>query len=133
MRLRTAAATAALAAIALAGCGGQAGDLMSIKVSGGPTGQRHMLVVSGDGRGSCDRRALESLPSDRVITAREVEREVGDLTKRAAEYPPRPGSRRYDLSTSTGVVHWSGGTPGLPKELPKAELLALQLERQLCR
>jgi hypothetical protein len=133
MRLLAGAAAASLAAIALAACGGQAGDLMSIEVSGGPTGESHTLVVSGDGRGSCDRGALESLPSDRVITARELEREVGDLARRAAEYAQRPGARRYDLSTSSGVVRWSSGTPGLPKELPKAELLALELERQLCR
>jgi hypothetical protein len=128
------AATAALAAAALlaTGCGGGAGDLMSLTVAGGPTGTRHTLVVSGDGRGSCDRGPLKALPSGRVIAAREIEREVGDLARRAAAYPPRPGARRYGLSTNAGVVRWSGGTPALPSVLPKAELLALQLERQLC-
>ena len=130
---RRAGVVAALAASALtAGCGGTAGDLLSIEVDGGPTGARHTLVVSGDGRGSCDRRSLKPLPSQRVIDARELEGDVGDLAKRAAAYPSRPGATRYVLHTDKGVVRWSDGTPGLPSELPRAQLLALQLRRELC-
>lgn len=125
---------AALAASAVAvGCGGDPGDLLSIDVAGGPAGGRHSIVVSGDGRGSCDRRALKQLPADRVLDARGIARDLGDLARRAAVYPPRSGARRYGLSTRDGVVRWSEGTPGLPEVLPRTQLLALQLERLLCR
>lgn len=124
---------AAAAAALTAGCGGTAGDLLSIHVSGGPTAEKHTVVVSGDGRGSCDRDgALKPLPSATVIDAREIERGVKKLAHRAAAYPPRSGARRFALSTTAGVVRWSEGTPGLPKDLPRAQLLALQLERRLC-
>jgi hypothetical protein len=123
----------ALGASALVvGCGGSAGDLLSIEVSGGPGGA-HTVVVSGDGRGTCDRGDLEALPSETVIDAREVEREAGEPAGEGTSYPPRRGARRYALETDDGVVRWSEGTPGLPEVLPKAQLLALQLERQLCR
>jgi hypothetical protein len=122
------------ALVLIAGCGGGAGDLMSIHITGGPAGTtQHTIVVSADGRGSCDRGSLKELPSDRVIDAREVEREAADLARRAATYQAKPGARRYDLRTNDGVVRWSEGSTGLPKILPKAQLLALQLERQLCR
>ena len=117
----------------ITGCGGGAGDLMSIDVAGGPTAEKHTIVVSADGRGSCDRGSLKELPSDRVIDAREIEREAAALARRAATYAPKPGARRYTLRTNDGVVRWSEGSPGLPKLLPTAQLLALQLERQLCR
>jgi hypothetical protein len=117
----------------LAGCGGSAGDLMSITVSGGVAGGRHTIVVSGDGRGSCDRGPLKELPSDRVIDAREIEHEVADLAKRAATYPPVPDGRSYVLKTKAGEVRWSEGRTGLPSALPRTQLLALQLERLLCR
>jgi hypothetical protein len=117
----------------ITGCGGGAGDLMSIDIAGGPTAEKNTIVVSADGRGSCDRGSLKELPSDRVIDAREIEREAADLARRAATYPTKPGARRYTLRTNDGVVRWSEGSPGLPKLLPKAQLLALQLERQLCR
>jgi hypothetical protein len=122
-----------VAAAALSGCGGEAGDLMSIEYEGGPTGIHHTVVVTGDGRGSCDRGPEKLLPSDRVIDAREIEKEVTDLARKAADYPPKPGARRYIINTDDGDVRWSEGDPGLPSVLPRAQLLALQLERLLCR
>ena len=106
---------------------------MSISFAGGPTGARHNVVVTGDGRGSCDRGAEKLLPSDRVIDAREIAKDATQLASKAADYPPKPGARRYTLSTTDGKVRWSEGSPGLPSALPRAQLLALQLERLLCR
>jgi hypothetical protein len=123
-----------LAALAVAGCGGESGDLMSFEIAGGPAGTTaHRIVVTGDGRGSCDGGGEKLLPSERVIDARVIEGDVTDLARRAAEYAPKPGGRRYTLGTDDGDVTWSEGTPGLPEVLPKAQLLALQLERLLCR
>jgi hypothetical protein len=119
--------------VVLAGCGGSAGDLLSISVSGGFAGvPRHSIVVSGDGRGSCDKGPLKQLPADRVIDAREIEHDVTDLAKRAATYPPSPDARAYVLRTKAGTVRWSEGRRGLPGVLPRAQLLALQLQRILC-
>jgi hypothetical protein len=119
-------------AVLLSGCGGGAGDLLSITVSGGIAPRRHSIVVSGDGRGSCDRGPLKELPSDRVIDAREIERDVADLAKRSAIYPPAPDARAYVLRTKAGTVRWSEAGRGLPSVLPRAQLLELQLERLLC-
>jgi hypothetical protein len=129
-----AALAVALAALAAAGCGGESGDLMSFEITGGPAGTTgHTIVVTGDGRGSCDKGDEKLLPSDRVIDARVIEADVTDLARRADEYPPKAGARRYTLSTDDGDVRWSEGSSGLPGVLPKAQLLALQLERLLCR
>jgi hypothetical protein len=122
----------ALAVLLLAGCGGGAGDLLSIGVSGGIAPRRHTIVVSGDGRGSCDRGPLKEIPSDRVIDAREIERDVADLAKRSATYPPAPDARAYVLRTKAGTVRWSEAGRGLPSVLPRAQLFELQLERLLC-
>jgi hypothetical protein len=122
----------ALAAFTLGGCGGDPGDLLSIEASGGSAGGRHIIVVSGDGRGSCDRGPLKQLPADRVIDARGIERDVGDLARRAAEYPPARGARRYVIRTKDGEVHWSERAAGIPSVLPRAQLLELQLQRLLC-
>jgi hypothetical protein len=117
----------------LGGCGGDAGDLMSITATGGFAGGMHTVVVTGDGRGSCDRGPLKLLPSGRVIEAREIEHEVADLARRAATYPPSGAdARRYTLKTKAGVVTWTEGRPGLPPALPRTQLLAVQLERLLC-
>jgi hypothetical protein len=126
-------ACACACALLLAGCGGGAGDLLSITATGGIAGGRHTVVVSGDGRGSCDRGPLKELPSDRVIDARKIERDAADLARRATTYPPLPDARSYTLHTKAGVVRWSEGTRGLPSVLPRAQLLDLELQRILCR
>lgn len=132
MRCAAAMVAAVAAPVLAAGCGGTAGDLMSVTFSAGAGGGSHTIVVSGDGRASCDRGALKALPSDRVIDAREVERDMAPYAKRAAEYPSRSGARRYTLNSKDGVVRWSEGSPGLPVVLPRAQLLALQLQRLVC-
>src|SRR4051794_35897564 len=127
-----AAIGAVLAALA-SGCGGASGDLLSISAGGGVAGGTHTVVVTGDGRGSCDRGPLEQLPADRVLDARGIERDATEFATKAADYPAaRAGARRFTLNTKDGEVHWSERTPALPSVLPRAQLLDLQLERILC-
>jgi hypothetical protein len=126
---------ALLAAALLAGCGSSPGDLIAIEVSGGPAGGANRLVVTSDGRGRCDAGALTQLPSDRLLEAREVERELQDLAEKGAAFEAAPAAdrRRYVARTQAGAVRWTEGQPGIPAPLPEAQLLALRLERQLCR
>ena len=122
-------AVAGLAAAALlAGCGGGAGDLMSIAVSG--VGAAHTLVVTGDGRGSCDGGPLKTLQSSDVLDAREVARELKDLAKRGDTFTAR--GRTFLAKTKDGSVRWSETYRPLPTPLPEAELLTLTLTRELC-
>jgi hypothetical protein len=126
----------AVAALALGGCGGDSGDLMAIEVSGGVAGQPGGLemVVANDGRGSCNGGPEELLPSDLVIDAREAERELGDLAAEGAAYGPSGNDQReYKVRIKAGTVRWAEGEPGLPKVLPETQLLALRLDRVLCR
>jgi hypothetical protein len=130
---RSICAGLAAAAAGMAGCGGSAGDLLSISARGGLAGGTHMIVVTGDGRGSCDRGPLKQLPGDRVLDARGIERDATDLATKATDFPPsRKGARRFTLDTKDGEVRWSERTPGIPSVLPRAQLLELQLERLLC-
>lgn len=131
---RSICAGLAAAAAGITGCGGSAGDLLAISARGGLAGSTHIIVVSADGRGSCDRGPAKQLPGDRVLDARGIERDATDLARKASEFPlGRRGARRFSLDTKDGEVRWSERTPGLPSVLPRAELLELQLERLLCR
>lgn len=134
--MRAAALTALGACLALAACGGESGDLMAIEVTGGVAKGRGPLdiVVANDGRGTCNDSPEEGLPSDIVIDARELERELGDLAEEGATFDEgRPGAARYVVRIKAGTVRWVEGGPDLPPELPRAQLLALRLDRLLCR
>ena len=120
------------AAALLAGCGGSAGELITISTSArGEQPQR--LVVTGDGRGSCDGGAEEVLPSAHVIDAREVERELKRAAKDRASFTDGPrGARRYVVSTNDGIVTFVEGARDAPTAVAKAIVLRQELKRDLC-
>ena len=118
----------------LASCGGSAGDLLALEVSGGFQSEPVRLVVTEDGRGRCGDGALEPISSERLIEARDVERELEGLAEEGARFDGRESAdgRRYVASTRAGTVRWSEGAAGLPEVLPRAALLAQQLQDDLC-
>lgn len=130
------ACLACVAAAAVSGCGGGTGDLLAIEVSGGiaAPARPDRIEVQSDGRARCNGGPLDEIPSQTLLDAREVERDVKPLAERGASYQAHGADqRRYVLRTDNGVVRWAEGERGLPKPLPKAELLTLRLNRQLCR
>jgi hypothetical protein len=130
---RRLAVLTALAAALLPGCGGGAGDLLAIEVSGGPAGAaRQTMVVTEDGHASCNRGPKRKITSGQLIDAREVEREAGDLAGKGTDLQTsRRGARQYVLRMKEGTVRFTEG-PALPPELAKASLFALRLARAVC-
>jgi hypothetical protein len=128
------ALAAAAAALLFAGCGASAGDVLAIEVSGGPLPAKQILVVTVDGQGSCDRGKLHEIPNDRLIEAQGVARDAKPLAEASASYTggPRPHARQYLLRLPQGSVQWTEGHPGIPAALARAQLLALELGRELC-
>lgn len=132
MSRRLAVATA-LAAALLPGCGGGAGDLLALEVSGGPAGTApQVIVVTEDGHASCNRGPQRKITSKQLIDAREVEREANDLASKGTDIQTtRRGARQFVLREKDGTVRWTEG-PGLPDELSKATLFALAIGRAVC-
>jgi hypothetical protein len=128
-------AAALVAGAFAAGCGGESGDLMAIDVSGGKArGGELEIVIASDGRATCNDGPQETIPSDLVIDARELERDLGDLAEEGATFGGGGGdAREYIVRIKEGTVRWVEGEPGLPEALPRTQLLALDLDRLLCR
>jgi hypothetical protein len=119
--------------LAAAGCGGSAGDLLTLQVSGGAANAHERIRVTEDGRASCNGGALRQLGSDEVLDARQVKRLLRPAAKRGESFRAgRQGGRHYLLRSVDGSVSWVEGATA-PAALPRATLFALRLERQLCR
>ena len=130
--MRRAIALVAAAAAVLAGCGGDAGELLAITTSGGG-GDNHRYVVTADGRGSCDRGEVQQLPSDLTLDAREVERRLRKLAKERASFTEGPpGARRYVMVNDDGIVTWVEGARDAPEVVAKGIVLVQSLKRELC-
>jgi hypothetical protein len=131
--MKRAASVLAVAAAALPGCGGGAGELITITTSGG-AGDNHRFVVTGNGRGSCDGGDERGLPSEHVLDAREVERGLKRYARDRASFTTGapPGARRYVASTKDGIVTWVEGARGAPRVVAEGILLTQELKRDLC-
>ncbi len=132
----------------LTACGGEAGDLLALEISGGFQDEPVRLTVTEDGRGSCDQGELEPIPGERLIEARDVERDLETLAEDGTSFGDPGGSsdeaaenrapqeaderRLYVARTRAGTVRWVEGTPELPEVLPRAALLAQELQDDLC-
>ena len=123
----------ALAAALISGCGGGAGDLLAIEVSGGPAGTApQTIVITEDGHGSCNRGPLRKITNAQLIDAREIERESTDLASKGTDIQTvKRGARQYVLRSKEGTVRFTEG-PDLPPELAKAAQFALQAGRTVC-
>ena len=121
-----------VAAALLAGCGGSAGELITISTTGGGEPPQR-VVVTGDGRGTCDGENEKVLPSDLVIDARELERELESAAADRRSYTDGPrGARRYVVSTNDGLVTFVEGARSAPEAVGRAILLSQNLKRELC-
>ena len=131
MRRAGAALAIALAAVAVAGCGASTEDLMAIEVTHGPAHRELRIRVTNDGRASCGGQ-LQPLASQTLLDAREVKRAMRPLARRGATFAAAGSGRHYLFRSFDGSVSWSEGSHG-PPALGRTTLLALRLERQLCR
>jgi hypothetical protein len=132
-RVAGAAATAALAAAGLAGCGGEAHDLFLVQRSGSIPGARLSLRVTDDGRASCNRRPLVDITSAQVIDAREAERDLEPLAERGVRLPPGPDSiLRYSVRLEAGTVRFSDTSRRQPPVFFRVAALTRRIARGPC-
>jgi hypothetical protein len=118
-----------LALLLLVGCGNPGGDLIALEERG-----THFtrIVVTDDGRGSCNGGELKRLDSGRLLEAREVERELQELAdKGTTNFPEDTGGRHFRAQMRGTTVTWRERSAQDPV-LPKASLLTIQLRRELC-
>lgn len=117
-----------LVLLALAGCGNPGGDLIALEERGVHFTR---VVVTDDGRGSCNGGELKRLASERLLEAREVERELQELADEGTNFPGPQGGRHFRAQMRGATVTWTERSRQDPV-LPKATLLALKLRRELC-
>jgi hypothetical protein len=117
-----------VALLALAGCGNPGGDLIALEERGAHFTR---LVVTDDGRGSCNGGELKRLASERLLEAREVERGLQELADERTNFPGPGGGRLFRAQMRGATVTWTERSASEPI-LPRATLLTLRLRGELC-
>jgi hypothetical protein len=127
------ATLAALATLATAGCGQRAADLFVVHRSGGIPGARLALLVSDDGFVSCNGAEPRQLSGDQLLTARGIERDLGDLAADRVSLPPGPGAvLTYRVRTARGSVRFSDTSRGQRPVLFRTAAFVREVARRVC-
>ena len=129
--IRAAALTAGVAAL-LAGCGTPGADLMVVSRSGSIPGAKLQLRVIDDGQVICN-GAKHDLPSDDLITAREVERDLGEPARAGTTLAPgHPTILRFRITTEDGTVEFSDTSKTQPQVFYRAAQLVRVIAKGAC-
>jgi hypothetical protein len=126
--LALAVATAAWAA----GCGSPSADLFEVRRSGADRNARLTMVVNDAGEVSCNGRS-HALPAERLLTARELTRELGDQAELALDLPPGPNAvLSYRVRMEAGTIAFSDTSRPLPRDLVRLTAFTKDVAEDVC-
>jgi hypothetical protein len=130
--VRRAALPALAAAGVLAGCGSRPPDLFSVERSGADTNANLRLVVSDGGSVSCDGKE-HALDADRLLTARQLVRDLAHQAELSIELPRGPGTQlSYRVSMEAGSVAFSDRSPGVPNTFLRVAAFTKDVAEDVC-
>jgi hypothetical protein len=96
------------------GCGTASPDLFEVTRSGEDRNANLTVVVNDGGRVSCNGDE-HPLDADRLLRARELERELEEPAELGIELPPGPRANlSYRVRLEAGSVEFSDTSPGNP-------------------
>lgn len=129
---RLALAAAAVAATAVAGCGTPPPDLFSVERSGADRNANVDVVVSDGGSVTCDGEQ-HPLDADRLLTARQLVRDLAPQSELGIELPPGPGSElSYRVSMETGSIAFSDRSDGVPRTFLRVAAFTKDVTERVC-
>ena len=130
--MRRAAIVALAAAGLLTGCGSPPPDLFAVERSGADTNANLRLVVSDGGSVSCDGHEHE-LDAERLLTARQLVRDLAPQAELSIELPRGPGTQlSYRVSMESGSVAFSDRSPGVPRTFLRVAAFTKDVAEEVC-
>jgi hypothetical protein len=129
--VRRAPLVAALAAL-LAGCGSAPPDLFVVQRSGADRNANVELLVSDGGSVKCNGEEHE-LDADRLLTARQLVRDLSPQAELSIELPPGPGSQlSYRVTMEAGTIAFSDRSPGIPATFQRLAAFTKDVTERVC-
>lgn len=123
---------AALAALALAGCGTESPDLFEVRRSGPDPAANLTMIVSDGGTVTCDGEQ-HALDDERLLRARELERALSEPAELGIELPPGPGADlSYRVRLEAGTVAFSDTSRGNPQPFFELAAFTKDVAERVC-
>jgi hypothetical protein len=123
---------AAALLLALAGCGSRPPDLFVVDRSGADRNANVELLVSDGGSVKCNGKEHE-LSADRLLTARQLVRDLSPQAELGIELPPGPGSElTYRVTMETGTIAFSDRSSGVPQTFQRLAAFTKDVTERVC-
>ncbi len=119
-------------ATVLTGCGTASPDLFEVKRSGEDRKANLTMVVNDGGRVTCNGRE-HPLDDDRLLRAREIERELEQPAELGLALPPGPGANlSYRVRLEAGTVEFSDTSRGNPQAFNQLAAFTKDVAERVC-
>jgi hypothetical protein len=128
-------ALAALAvAVLLGGCGSPSADLFEVVRSGPGRASDVRLLVADDGTVRCNRRKPVALGAARLLTARQLARDLDTQAALGLQLPRARGSvLSYRARLEAGTIAFSDRSRGRPRSFDRLVAFTADVARRVCR
>jgi hypothetical protein len=122
------------AAVVLGGCGSPSADLFEVVRSGADRNANVRLLVSDDGSVRCNRRKSVPLGAERLLTARELARDLETQAALGLELPRGRGSiLSYRARLEAGTIAFSDRSRGLPASFNRLAAFTTDVAERVCK
>ena len=129
--MRAVLAALPLAAL-LAGCGTRSPDLFVVDRSGPDTNANVELLVNDGGSVTCNGKQ-HPLDADRLLKARQLERDLEPQAQLGLELPPGPGSiLSYRVRMEGGTIAFSDRSHDVPPAFQRLAAFTKDVAEQVC-
>jgi hypothetical protein len=129
---RRALGVSALIVLLLAGCGTESPDLFEVTRSGADRAANLTLLVSDGGSVTCNGED-HPLDADRLLRARELERELSEQAELGLELPAGPRAvLSYRVRMEAGTVAFSDTSEGSPRSFQALAAFTKDVAEDVC-
>lgn len=134
MRLSVATAAALAAAALCGGCGTPSADLFVVQRSGADRGANVRLRVIDNGSVRCNGGEEKAMGTDRLLTARQLARDLDRQAALEIVLPPgpRPGELRYRARLEAGSIGFSDTSQGRPAAFDRLAAFVTDVAERVC-
>jgi hypothetical protein len=123
---------ATVLALVLAGCGSRPPDLFVVQRSGADRNANVELLVSDGGSVKCNGQEHE-LDADRLLTARQLVRDLAPQAELGIELPRGPGTQlSYRVTMEAGTIAFSDRSEGVPSTFQRLAAFTKDVTERVC-
>jgi hypothetical protein len=119
-------------ATVLVGCGSRPPDLFVVQRSGADRNANVELLVSDGGSVECNGHE-HPLDAERLLTARQLVRDLSPQAELAIALPKGPGTElSYRVTMEAGTIAFSDRSPGIPSTFQRLAAFTKDVTERVC-